>query len=299
MKQEGRSQAEIAGEIGFSQSTVSRELQRNSGTRSYSAAGAQKQADQRKGQKGVRSRAIDDSNRKEIERRLREKHSPEQVSGALRKAGLKAPSHQVIYEHVYQDKQAKGDLWKHLRINNRRRYVRRAGRKRDKIPNRTDISERPAVVEERSRHGDWEADLICGCAQGGFLLTLVERRSRYGCIVRIEDKKALTTGAGILCALHKMGVHTITYDNGPEFSMHELVSEELSCQAFFCKPYASWEKGAVENFNGLVRQYFPAGTDFNQVSDRRVREVQNELNNRPRKILAFDAPIAFLSKLIA
>jgi len=299
MHQEGCNQEEIAREIGFDQSTVSRELRRNGGKRGYKSKSAQRRAGKRAREKAPRSPAVNESNREEIERRLRLRHSPEQVAGAMALEGLEAPSTQSIYLHIYADKKVGGDLSSYLRINNKRRYMRRAGRKRDKIPNRIDISERPAVVDKRSRFGDWEADLIVGCLGGGYLLTLVERRSRYGRLIRLDDKKALTTGAGILCGLHGLGVKTITYDNGPEFAAHYLVSELLSCQSFFCKPYASWEKGAVENFNGLVRQYFPAGTDFNKITEAEIKNVEQALNSRPRKVLAFQTPLTFISKLTA
>lgn len=176
--QEQVSQRAIAREIGHHQSTVSREIKRNGGKRGYRATSAQQKAAKRKKVKTPRRRAITEDNRSLIEQQLGLKWSPEQISARLRQERGSGPGRQAIYEFIYAEKKQGGLLYKNLRINGKRRYRRRAGSKRDKIPDRQDIETRPKIVETRQRLGDWEADLICGCRAGGHLLSLHERKSR-------------------------------------------------------------------------------------------------------------------------
>ena len=213
----------------------------------------------------------------EVEARLRIKHSPDQISNSLAMQDLQV-SHETIYKHLAQDRKAGGDLSLNLRINGRRRYRRRSKIGRgEKIPNRVDIEERPMAISGRNRYGDWEADLIQGASGSGFLLSLYERKSRVGRLHLLPDKSSAETMKGIVTVLSGLKVHSITYDNGLEFAMHELVNELLECESYFCKPYRSWEKGGVENYNGLVRQYFPKGYDFETITLVRLVEVEEEI----------------------
>jgi IS30 family transposase len=226
----------------------------------------------------------------EVEARLRIKHSPDQISKSLAIRGLKV-SHETIYQHVENDRKSGGDLAHNLRINGRSRYRRRIKIGRgEKIPNRVDIEKRPAVISLRKRYGDWEADLIQGAAGSGFLLSVDERKSRIGRLQRLPDKSSAETMKAIVTVLHGLKVSSITYDNGLEFARHERVNELLECESYFCKPYHSWEKGGVENYNGLVRQYFPKGHDFTTITPERLLEVEKEINDRPRNILAYKSP---------
>jgi IS30 family transposase len=235
----------------------------------------------------------------EVEARLRIKHSPDQISKSLVLRDLYV-SHETIYQHIANDRKAGGDLSLNLRINGRRRYRRRSKIGRgEKIPNRVDIEKRPAVVSRRKRYGDWEADLIQGGAGSGFLLSVYERKSRIGRLHRLPDKSSAETMKAIVTVLYGLKVSSITYDNGLEFARHELVNELLECESYFCKPYRSWEKGGVENYNGLVRQYFPKGHDFTTITPERLQEVENEINNRPRNVLAYQSPNDLLDHLRA
>lgn len=297
--QEQVSQRTIAREIGRSQSTISRELQRNGDKRTYWASKAQQKAAKRRKEKKPRRRAITPELQNVIVQQLEQHWSPEQISGRIRLEQGGGPGRQSIYEFIYEDKKRGGGLYKNLRINGKRRYRRRAGRKRDKIPDRQDIELRPEVVEKRQRLGDWEADLICGCRGGGYLLSVYERRSRLGRLILLESKSATETTEAIIAALKEYGVETITYDNGPEFAGHGKVSEALGCQGYFCKPYHSWEKGGVENYNGLVRQYLPAGTNMLEAGRDEVRRIEAELNSRPRKCLAYRTPLEEYKSLAA
>lgn len=237
--------------------------------------------------------------RDEVEARLRIKHSPDQISKTLALRDLKV-SHETIYRHIVADRKAGGDLSGNLRINGKRRYRRRSKIGRvGKIPNRVDIAERPTVISERKRYGDWEADLIQGRAGSGFLLSVYERKSRIGKLYLLPEKGSAETMKAIVTVLRGYKVNSITYDNGLEFAMHELVNKLLECESFFCKPYRSWEKGGVENYNGLVRQYFPKGHDFATITPERLQEVEDEINNRPRNVLSYQSPNDHLDHLRA
>lgn len=298
MKKDKKPQTEIARTIGFSQSAISKELARNSGKRGYRPKQAQAKALERKNSKRARGSVITEDLAGQIIVRLEAKHSPEQISGALALTGQRV-STSTIYNHISQDKRSGGQLHLNLRINGRRRYRRRNKASRAKIPNRRDISERPSVVERRTRHGDWEADLIEGARGTGYILSMYERKSRYGKLVKLSGKTSAETSRGIIAALAKYRVETITYDNGLEFARHEEVSAALGAEGYFCKPYSSWEKGGVENFNGLVRQYYPKGCDLSKVDQASMDETEAQLNDRPRKIHGYKSPSHYSAQLAA
>jgi len=299
MRQAGKNQIEIAQAIGSSQATISKELSRNCGERGYRPAQADRLATERKSLKRTRPTVMVGILKDEVEARLMIKHSPDQISKALVFKGLKV-SHETIYQHVADDRKAGGDLSLNLRINGKRRYRRRSKIGRgEKIPNRVDIEERPMIISGRNRYGDWEADLIQGAAGSGFLLSIYERKSRVGKLHLLSNKCSAETMQGIVTVLSGLKVNSITYDNGLEFAMHERVNELLECESYFCKPYRSWEKGGVENYNGLVRQYFPKGYDFAMITQERLLEVEEEINNRPRNILAYQSPNDLLDHLRA
>lgn len=299
MAQAGNNQKAIATAIGRSQGTVSKELRRNRGQRGYRSGQADRLARERQAGKRSRPKGVVGVIKEEVEARLRIKHSPDQISNALKLIGLEV-SHETIYQHIDRDKKAGGDLASHLRINSKRRYRWRSKTGRgEKIPNRVDIDLRPPVVAARERFGDWEADLIQGGGGSGFLVSLYERKSRLGLLYLMPDKSSGGTLTGIMDLLRGKEVCTITYDNGLEFAQHGLINELLKCESYFCKPYHSWEKGGVENYNGLVRQYFPKGHDFSTITPERLQEVQEEINDRPRKIHDYRAPNDFLDQLMA
>jgi len=299
MNQANYTQAEIGHAIGFSQGAISKEIARNKGQRGYRSKQAQRFAEDRQSEKASRPKVVTGEIKDQVDARLLLKHSPDQISKKLAMEGLHV-SHESIYRYVIADKKAGGDLWRELRINGKRRYRRRckAGRG-GKIPNRTDIDQRPAVVSGRTRYGDWEADLIQGAPGTGYLLSLYERKSRLGKLFKLPDKTSAETARGIVKILKSFRVHTVTYDNGLEFSLHGHVNELLGSQSYFCKPYSSWEKGGVENFNGLARQYFPKGSSFAGITKERLEEVENELNDRPKNVLNYSCPNDYLDKLLA
>jgi len=185
-----------------------------------------------------------------------------------------------------------------LRINNRRRYRRKRNKAnwRLKIPARIDIAERPASIEERQTFGHWEADLVCG---GGYLLTIVERKSRYALIGEVPQKSAGLVSQEIIRLLqpYAPSVKSITYDNGPEFCKHGDINSWLQCQSFFARPYHSWERGSNENTNGLLRQYFPKTKAIGFGNSDKISFVQNRLNERPKKVLGWKTPKQILGEL--
>ena len=299
MNKAGKSQKEIAEATGFSQGTVSKELMRNRGQKGYRPKQAQRKATARKKAKHSRPRLIEGNLRKEIDVRLERKHSPEQISGALRLEGIRV-SHETIYSYIMRDKAAGGTLYKNLRINGKRRYRRRIKSARvGKIIERVGIEERPKIVDTRSRYGDWEVDLIEGSKGSGFLLSLYERKSRLGKLIYLADKSSESTARAIVETLADYKVMTLTYDNGLEFSRHAEISRALHASGYFCAPYHSWEKGGVENYNGLVRQYFPKGSSFMGITAEQLQWVENEINQRPRKILGYSSPSDQEHKLAA
>ena len=297
MNKAKKGQQEIADAIGTTQPTISKELSRNRGQRGYRAKQAHQKATKRKNAKCSRPHVIVGEIEKEVVERLNRKHSPKQISGKLRKSGVSV-SAEAIYQFIFKDKREGGLLYMNLRINGKRRYRRRAKNKRKgKILNRVGIEKRPKALELRARYGDWEVDLIEGTKGSGFMLSLYERKSHLGLLVHMKTKGAKSTAKAIIKALRGYRVRTLTYDNGLEFANHEEVSKALGSKAYFCNPYHSWEKGGVENYNGLVRQYYPKGSSFSEIDIRELARNEKEINERPRETLGFKSPSELLYHL--
>jgi transposase, IS30 family len=285
------SQKEIAAAIGFSTSTVSRELRRSGMNReNYCHLTAQQHAQSH----DWKGHQIAPELLQKVETKLREEQwSPQQISAVFAKSDIGKVSHETIYQHIYRNLKAGGDLHKHLRHRCKSYRKRGLGReRRGRIKNQVMIDERPPIVEERSRVGDWELDTIIGRPGGKVLVTIVERKSRYTLIGLSESKEAEEVTLKILEALaeHRQKVETMTFDNGKEFAMHEHLAEILDAKTYFAHPYHSWERGLNENTNGLIRQYFPKGTSFDKLTNEAVKRVETLLNNRPRKCLDYQTP---------
>ena len=284
---------EIAKQLSRSRTTLYNELDRNTGGRGYRPKQAQQFADRRRA-KTAQPLKMTPEVIIYIKAKLRLQWSPEQIANVMEGdpcgSGI-AVSHETIYRHIWDDKQANGTLYTHLRQGQKRRRKRRGSKdSRGKIRNRVDIDLRPDVVETRERLGDWEADLVCGAGASGYLVTLLERASRRVLIGYTKTKFADQVTDEILHLLKNEIVETITFDNGKEFAGHEKIAAELGCDCFFAKPYHSWERGANENTNGLIRQYFPKKTSFAYITADQIAFVQNRLNTRPRKCLDFKPP---------
>lgn len=293
----GDSQREIADAIGVSQSTISRELARNTGGKGYRHKQAQEKADQRR-KDAVEPSKMTPEMISLVEAKLRLDWSPEQISGWLLDDQELLLSHETIYLHVWADKKAGGDLYKHLRRQGKKYDKRRNGKStRGQIKNRVSIDDRPVAVEEKSRIGDWEIDTMIGKGHSGALVTVVERATNYTLSAQVDSKSAadVTEATIRLLKPYKDIVFTITADNGKEFAYHEEIAKALSAQVYFAHPYSSWERGLNENTNGLLRQYFPKNTDLKNVTQLDVRRAVNRLNSRPRKGLDFKTPGKLMS----
>ncbi len=278
----------IAETVGVHKSTVTREINRNSGKRGYRPNQAHEKALARKQEKS--KPRISEKVWALVEKTLREDWSPEQVSGKLKSSGISV-SHERIYQHIYADKRDGGTLWRHLR--HPKKYRKRAGGRdrRGQIGNRRSIDERPAIVDERSRIGDWEADLIVGKDRQGVALTLTERKSRFTLLRTFDSKHAAPITEGIIELLKwDARLKTITFDNGKEFAGHEEVAAALNADCYFAHPYASWERGSNENTNGLIRQYLPKNRSLKNISMEEEAMIMDKLNSRPRKCLDFKTP---------
>jgi IS30 family transposase len=292
MKKAGHRQNEIADLLGRSPSTISRELQRNQGLRGYRPKQAQRLSVSRR-REAHKAIKVTDEVWGWIVQLIEQELSPQQVVDYLDNHKNVSVHHETVYQRIYADKAQGGELYKHLRIASKP-YRKRYGHydRRGRIKNRVDIDDRPPVVDQRTRIGDWEGDTVMGKGRKSALLTMVERKTLYTVIVRLTGKRAdlLAKAAVTHMADMKSKVETITFDNGLEFADHATIAEGLGADIYFAHPYASWERGINENTNGLIRQYFPKGTDFNQVTDEQVQWVMNRLNNRPRKTRGCKSP---------
>lgn len=206
-------------------------------------------------------------------------------------------SHEWIYWHILRDKQAGGDLYRHLRCQKTRRKRYGSYDRRGQIPNRVTIDERPTVVESQRRIGDWKVDTIIGKGRWGALVSLTERKSRLTWLAKVAKKTAQAVRRAILEQLAPLAdqVLTLTAGNGKEFAQHDAIAQALDAAFYFAHPYASWQRGTNENANGLVRQYFPKDRDFSTITDEEIQTVMDKLNNRPRKCLGMEPPIRCFS----
>jgi transposase, IS30 family len=291
LKRMGHSRTEIAKELEVHKSTISREVCRNMGERGYRPKQANEKACERRANATPKKR-ISAETWDVVEEKLRQEWSPEQVSGWLEKCQEIRISHEWIYQHILADQQAGGNLHTHLRQHGKRRKRYGQYDRRGKLPNRVSIEERPQIVEQRERLGDWEIDTLVGKGHRGALVSLVERKSRYTLLQPVTQRLANLVADATISLLHPFAgfVHTITGDNGKEFAEHVRIAETLTTSFYFAHPYSAWERGTNENTNGLVRQYFPKKTDFSKVGLAETEVIVNKLNHRPRKCLDFKSP---------
>ena len=302
MHNNGYKQKDIAKSISKDKSVISRELKRNCDKRSgvYHSDLAHRKYIRRQKEKPKYIR-FTSSVKMDVEALLKADYSPEQIVGTLKKQNKEFVSVERIYQHVWVDKKQKGELFNHLR--NKGRHYRKRGNSKDNrgiIKNRVGIENRPKIVEQRSRFGDLEIDLIIGKNHNQAMLTICDRASGMLKIRKVKSKQADEVGRAIVDELEdwKPYIKTITADNGKEFALHEFVAENLGIDYFFARPYHSWERGSNENLNGLIRQYFKKSSDFTTITNERVKEVERKLNTRPRKRFNFEKPIFVMDNLL-
>ena len=306
----GYSHREIGRRIGRSHTTVSREIKRNGPMHPDTAVYWYYCSQPRAITRRHKARHHRRQNNKELTEYIKSKilldWPPEAIAARLK---LDYPtdqkmriSHETIYRWVFIDAQKGGELYKHLRRRHKRRRKQiRYGTGRRFLPGRVSIAERPPIVDQRTRFGDWEGDTLEGAKGTGGLATHVERKCRYLLSVKLSDKKASTMTRQTVKAFRKVPIklrHTLTVDNGKEFANFKELESKTNLKVYFADPYAAWQRGTNENTNGLLRQYFPKGTNLNSVSEKDVAFIVNKLNNRPRKCLNYQTPneVFYLAK---
>ena len=285
----------IAKEINVAPSTVSREIKRNTGLRGYRPQQSHEKAAKRQ-QNIPKVIHFTSQLRSVVKGYLKLDLSPEQIQGRLKKKKKKSVSPKTIYEYIQVDKLQGGELHTHLRGKGSKRKKYGSKDSRGQIVDRVSIDERPSIVDENTEFGHWEIDLVVGSHHKGFLVTVVERITKASLIGHSERKDAKSITAELIKILkpYEDCVKTITADNGKEFAGHKEVAKELNADYYFAHPYSSWERGLNENTNGLIRQYFPKGTDLQEVSQDELNFVMKRLNNRPRKTLNFETKVLSL-----
>ena len=282
----GHDQSQIAKLLDRHKSTISRELSRNTGSRGYRPKQACEMSADR-AQNSRNANTVPAWVNDQAQLLLQLQWSPEQIASNL------PISHETIYQHVYADKAQGGTLWKNLRCQKQKRKRYAGGRdRRGQIPNRRPLSERPLHIEARRQVGHWECDTVIGASHKGAVVTMVERKSGYAVMAKVEKKTSELVSSAIVDKLQPLAarVKTLTFDNGKEFAGHAYIDQQLQSTAYFARPFASWERGSNENLNGLLRQYVPKKRSMSTVSDEEIRMIQNRLNNRPRKRLGFKTP---------
>jgi transposase, IS30 family len=311
LRKQGKSQKDISIELKVSKSTISREIERNSGSKHYKAEQAHSRYEYRKRQREAYK--LTEAVKADILEGLKSDYSPEQIVGDSLKAKRTMVSHETIYLYIYsqqknQKKATKGvehaiDWTSCLRSKKKHRQKRKnSNQKRALIEGKeakepkVSIDDRPEMINNKERIGDCEIDTIIGKNHKGAILTLVERVTKHTSIVKLPNK----TDDAVTAALIELNkslpftLTSITADNGTEFADFANIKKQLNCDFYFAHPYSSWERGLNENTNGLIRQYIPKKSDFNLYDSDYIRTIERKLNNRPRKTLDFLSPLQVL-----
>jgi transposase, IS30 family len=298
----GLSKTEIAKTIGKHKSSISREIKRNSDARNgaYRSSLANSKAKNRHKVKPKHKR-LTRQMEQFVNKYIRQEYSPEQIVGFAKDQSLPCVSHETIYQHIWNNKHNKGDLYLYLRRKGRK-YRHRGSSKdtRGIIKARVKIDQRPKIVDLKKRFGDLEIDTVIGQNHQQAIVTINDRASGMLKMKKVEIKDAESVARVTTYLLTDWipYLHTITSDNGKEFANHQQIADSLMIDFYFANPYHSWERGANENLNGLIRQYFPKKTDFSKITEQQIKEVETKLNNRPRKRHQYKTPIFVMEKLL-
>ena len=295
MSKAKNTQEQIAFVLGVSQPTISRELSRNRECCFYGKDKAHAKSRIRQINK-PRRYVVRESEAEVLRACLKKKWSPETISAVCFAGKI---SHQTLYNYIRRDRLGGGKLYGYLYLRKVRRKRYGEPESRGQIRDRVSIEERPTIVSEKARFGDWEGDLIMGAEHKGAILTLVERKSKYLCAARMSGKNAEETRANAIRLLRKMNTETITFDNGKEFAFHKEIGKKLGAKVYFAHPYSSWERGLNEYTNRLLRQYFPKGMDLRKAKESELKMALREINSRPRKGLDWKSPNDYLAELAA
>lgn len=296
------SNIEIAKKLGRATSTIGREIKRNSKMRkSYSSDQANELALERC-KRELPSKFTEIAKDKICEQ-LKIGSTPEQISANLKHEGIISVSHELIYQYINNDRKSGGNLYKLLpRRGNKykKRNIKNSSKIWKKAARRISISERCPKEILKSKIGNWEGDIVEGKGHRGGLATFVDMKSKYVIIKKVRDKSSEEMKNVLLDSFASCPelIETLTVDNGNEFARHDEISSSLNTKVYFANPYSPWERGLNENTNGLIRRFYPKGTDFHKINERKLLKVQDILNNRPRKTLGFKTPKQVFTKAI-
>jgi IS30 family transposase len=300
----------LARKLGRSPSTVAREISRNGGYDRYRATPADEAAWARTRRPKRCKLAENPRLRRAVASKLRLAWSPEQIAGWLKNVDPEDESQHVSHETIYRSLfvQARGvlkkELLQHLRSRRTIRRSKQAGQhgdRRGQIPDLVSIRERPPTIEDRAVPGHWEGDLLCG-AKNSYIATLVERHTRYVMLAKVTDKETQTVVSALIKQAKKLPnelYKSLTWDRGMELADHRRFTLATDIDVYFCDPQSPWQRGSNENTNGLLRQYFPKGTDLSVHSQAHLNKVARQLNERPRETLGFETPAARFNACVA
>lgn len=303
----GRSHRRIGEILGRDHSVIDREVERNKPEgRPYTAKLAMELTARREAKRCRKKLEKDEPLKSFVVKQLLEDLSPEQIAGILKEEPPKhlegkKVCHESIYQYVYEGEGRYGGLYTHLRRSRRRRKKQGKRKHRNaQISERISIHDRPSLIDEKIRYGDFECDLVEGPRYDKQALSVhYERKSQAVRLYRVLDKTALETHEALLKTIDMFPtgfVKSITFDNGSETAMHHVLRYEYNIDTFHCDPYSSWQKGGVENINGLIRQYIPKGAKISSYTDKQIKGIESKLNNRPRKNLNYKTPNQVLAQ---
>jgi IS30 family transposase len=308
MTQSGMNISEVARKLGWHKSTISRELRRNISPYwdYYTDESAQLYAERRRRAASRRCRLKNRTIRSYVREKLEASWSPELIAGRIR---LDHPgariSHEAIYQYVYHlDESERREYIRYLHRHHRRRHNRGTGsaKRKSRIPNRISIDKRPAAVEGRQQSGHWEGDSMVSSRNSVVLYSLVERKTRLLKLVRVWGRVGKRTAVAIISRLGPLPGYarrTLTMDNGIEHRQHGKITKAIGIRCYFCDPYSAWQRGTNENRNGLIRHYFPKGTDLARLTRAEIERVESAINNRPMKCLGYRTPLEAATRFVA
>lgn len=292
----GVTKSAIADKLGFHKSTIGREIARNSGLRGYRPAQAQRLAKERENAKHGPYK-LNPVLMMQILERLELRWSPEQISNRLRIEGHQTVSAETIYKLIDEDRKSGGDLWKFLRRSRRKRKRRFPSEdRRGQIQNATPISKRSKKANNRKNTGHWERDTMLGKDRKTGILVITDRKSRFNKFRKLNRRVAPKVTQETIKALKGLPIKSITNDRGQEFADHQNCAKKLKVQIYFCDPYSSYQRGTNENRIGLLRQYFPKKSDLSKLTNRQLKKIEFEINNRPMKCLDWLTPYEVMMK---
>ncbi len=297
----GKTISFIAQALGYNKSSISREIQRNSTkTGKYNPKFAQELSQEKK-ERFCKNRKF--TKQVEIfivEKIEKEQWSPKQIQGYCKRKSIPMVSHERIYQFVRYDKKEGGDLY--LNLRHKLKHRKRPIGKFIPIKNRVSIDQRPDIVNQKGRFGDWEIDTIIGHNQKGAIVTITERTTNFFLMKKLNKGKNAEALAEVVIKMllpYKAHILSITADNGTEFAQHEKIAKALNTKVYFTHPYSSWEKGLIEYTNKLIRQYIPKKSNFNEFNELKIKQIQAKINARPREKLEFDNPMKIFYNLVA